>query len=190
LRDAGDVDGGVVGTIARAPPGPPPMTHRPYARAWGWAAGSERRERSLLSSASPSARTRRRGASPLSLRTTNALHASSIVWYADDDEEDEEDEEEEVVAAESEAEEVNGGDGEGEEADVVEVADFAESIRGTLARTLYERIILPLPGQSLPTDTTRQPAPPSVDGWRSLRRDDIRASPPTPDGGGDDARPL
>ena len=53
-----------------------------------------------------------------------------------------------------------------------------------------ERIILPLPGQSLPTDTTRQPAPPSVDGWRSLSRDDIRASPPTPDGGGDDARPL
>jgi len=78
----------------------------------------------------------------------------------------------------------------GGEADVVEVADFAESIRGTLARTLYERIILPLPGQSLPTDTTRQPAPPRVDGWRSLRRDDIRASPPTPDGGGDDARPL
>ena len=186
MRDAGDVDG-----VARAPPGPPPTTHRPYARAWGWAAGSERRERSLLSSASPSARTRRRGASPLSLRTTNALHASSIVWYADDDDDDdEEEEEEEIIAADSEAEEVDGGDGGGGEADVVEVADFAESIRGTLARTLYERIILPLPGQSLPTDTTRQPAPPSVDGWRSLRRDDIRASPPTPDGGGDDARPL
>jgi len=108
LRDAGDVDG-----VARAPPGPPPTTHRPYARAWGWAAGSERRERSLLSSASPSARTRRRGASPLSLRTTNALHASSIVWYAADDDDDDEEEEEEVVAADSEAEEVDGGDGGG-----------------------------------------------------------------------------
>ncbi len=108
-----------------------------------------------------------------------------MVWYADDDEEEEE------VVADSEVEEVDGGDGEGEEADDVEVADdFAESIRGTLARTLYERIILPLPGHNLPTDATRQPAPPSVDGWRSLMRDDIRASPPTPDGGEDDARPL
>ena len=187
MRDEGDADGVGVGPIARAvalaPPGPPPTTHRPYARAWGWAAGSERRERSLLSSASPSARARRRGASPLSLRTTNALHESSIVRYADDD-----DDEEEEVAADSEAEEVDGGDGEG--GSDADVAVFADSIRGTLARTLYERIILPLPGHSLPTDATRQPAPPRLDGLRSLRRDDIRASPPTPDGGGGDARPL
>jgi hypothetical protein len=96
------------------------------------------------------------------------------VWYDDDAEE---------VAAVSGEE--NGK--EGDEDVVVVVVDppdasLADSIRGTRTRILYERIILPLPGQSLPTDNSRQPSsPPNADGVMSLTRDESNASPP--DGG-------
>jgi hypothetical protein len=57
---------------------------------------------------------------------------------------------------------------------VVVVLDDSESIRGTRTLIRYERIILPLPGQSLPTATSW---PPKANAVKSFGNELRRASP-------------